>query len=659
MRRLTILQHLDLASWPSVSYNEIDDNEKKCFLDRCQAIELYANGEPIKLIERETRVNRKQLYRMVSRCLTTHADGRPYGYRALLRFIRINNYVRTKTVRTAVKGGAAGAFQQLIERYPSLEAWLKQQIKQRKVLIEQVGTEGRLRTRLRKLNQVHAGFLEQCRRIGITAANYPLNTDTLAIRALATWIKADVLRSFGEAARAAGASHLKGMPAHPAQVKRAAIVRPFQAVEFDGHRLDIRLKLVVQDPLGYTHEFELDRLWLLVILDVCSRAVLGYHLVYGREYNRYDVIKTVEQALQPHPDFPFSLKGLSYGAGGGFPSQKLPETGYATWEWIRLDNAKANLSQESLTALCEFVGCFADAGPAYSPDERPYIERFFGTLENQMSSRLPGYTGSSPNDFRRALSDSSTDLRLLVSLNEFVEIVEASLGAYNGTPHSGLSGRTPIEAMTYFVRGKQQLLKWLVESRRKTLCLMQTARKCTVRGYLETGTRPHINLFGVRYTSRTLAASTTLIGRKLLVYMNADDMRTVRAFLPDGAELGILNAHGEWGVTVHNLKLRREILKERGRSAVRQSEGNRPITDYVQAKLAQAKRKQRRAANELSSALRQIDRTTEHRTPPGPAKPIEVEQTSAHEKSLGAEDCTNKTDFAVPRTLSIGTGHAY
>lgn len=128
--------------------------------------------------------------------------------------------------------------------------------------------------------------------------------------------------------------------------------------------------MVVRDPLGFDHEFEIERVWLLVIIDICTRAVLGYHLVLASEYSRYDVIKTIEKALEPHRTYHFTLPGLGYGPHGGFPSQQLPELAYATWEWMRLDNAKANLAQETLSALCEFVGCFADAGPAYSPDER-------------------------------------------------------------------------------------------------------------------------------------------------------------------------------------------------------------------------------------------------------------------------------------------------
>lgn len=145
-------------------------------------------------------------------------------------------------------------------------------------------------------------------------------------------------------------------------------MRPYQVVEFDGHRLDIRLKVVVRDALGFEHEFEIERVWLPAIIDVCTRAVLGFHLAICREYSRYDVIKTIESALEPHRLRDFTIPGLAYGPHDGFPSQRLPELAYTTWEWMKLDNAKANLAKETLDALCEFVGCCADAGPKYSPD---------------------------------------------------------------------------------------------------------------------------------------------------------------------------------------------------------------------------------------------------------------------------------------------------
>ena len=235
--------------------------------------------------------------------------------------------------------------------------------------------------------------------------------------------------------------------------------------------------------------------------------------VYTKAMMPYVNATKPEKAISPHIPRTFTLNGVSYGAAGGFPSGKLPELGYAIWERIRLDNAKANLSNETITALCEFIGCTVDAGPPHQPDDRPYIERFFGTIASTLSSRMPGYTGSSPTDVRRALGDVKGNIRLFVSLSDMEELMEASIASYNATPHAGLNGKSPLEAMTYFIRAKSQLLLWLPEPKRKTMCLMQTPHRCRVRGYLPQGTRGHITLFQVRYTNQVLAASGTLLGK--------------------------------------------------------------------------------------------------------------------------------------------------
>lgn len=258
-RRKPELQVIDLTVWPTVAYTEFDDDTRRVFDARMQAVLGYARGDSLMQIEQATGVDRRQLYRLLGRALSPHPDGRPFGYRALVRYARIADYVRLRAV--VVRGergsrGTVGALSQLMERYPTLSAWLLLQVKQRRVSLGQISTDGHLRTRLRGLQALHDGFLRQCREIGLTGADYPFNTAGHAIRSLSRRVKAEMLRGFGTAARAAGASHLKGLPRFDDEVKVAA-TRPYQVVEFDGHRLDIRLKIVVRDPLGFEHEFEI------------------------------------------------------------------------------------------------------------------------------------------------------------------------------------------------------------------------------------------------------------------------------------------------------------------------------------------------------------------------------------------------------------------
>ena len=92
----------------------------------------------------------------------------------------------------------------------------------------------------------------------------------MAIRSLAASVRAECLRTFERGARLAGASHLKGLPSEARSMPAAQ--QALDVVEFDGHRLDVRLKVVVRDPLGFEQEFEIERIWLLVIVDVRGGA---------------------------------------------------------------------------------------------------------------------------------------------------------------------------------------------------------------------------------------------------------------------------------------------------------------------------------------------------------------------------------------------------
>ncbi len=513
-RRQRDLATIDLAQWPVANVLHLAPEDRQEYDRRENAIQLYVSGTPLTVIEEASGIGRKQLYRLLQRCLTPHDDGQLFGFRGLLWFQRTHAYRRSLPLKTKAhraRGGAAGVFGLLVESQPSLSEWLCKKVKERAIHSEQISTDGSLRIRLRGLSAVHAAFLTECRKLGLTVADYPFNTQQMGRRALAAAIKAEILRNFGSAARAAGATHLKGGPRSVHAITAPTAQHVLDVVEFDGHRLDIRLKIVVRDPLGFEQQFEIERIWLLVIIDVFSRAVLGYHLSLNREYNRHDIIRTLERALEPHRPRTFTLPGLHYGERDGFPSTSLSELSYATWTWIKLDSAKANLSDDVRHALTEFVGCFIDVGPAYTPDDRPYIERFFGSIATLLSSRLPGYTGSGPRDLRRALADPKGNLRLIVSLAELEDLLEAAIAAYNATPHNGLNGRTPLEAVEHSIRNRGAMLSWLPENRRSRLCLMQTPKRARVRGYLAQGQRGHVNFHGVRYTNALLAASATFL----------------------------------------------------------------------------------------------------------------------------------------------------
>jgi transposase InsO family protein len=663
-RRTIHRDEIDLSTWATVDVSVLAEADRTRFQRRYDAINRFVEGDTLASIRTACQIRNGQLYPLLDRCLATHSDGRLYGYRGLLPYRHQGGYTRTAPLRRATRptpGGAAGAFGVLLDAHPTLHDWLRRKVRERVVLLEQRNVDTGLKQRLNGLGRLHAAILNECRALGLTANDYPFTTQQLAKRSLSAAFRQLLLEQFGRAARASGASHLKGMPsAAPAPAPTQA----FDVVEFDGHRLDIRLKIVVTDPLGFEQQFEIERIWLLVIIDVYSRAVLGYHVSLNREYNRHDVVRTINHALTPHPHRKFTLPGLAYGNDDGFPSGKLSETVYATWSWFKLDSAKANLADDVRHALTEFMGCIVDVGPTYTPDDRPYIERIFGTIVSCLSSRLPGYTGANPRDARRLLADPKGNLRLFVSLTELEDLLEAVLAGYNATPHGGLNGRTPLEAMTHSIRNRGAWLNWLPESRRTQLYLMHTPKRARVRGYLAQGQRAHVNFYGVRYTNPTLAATAGFIGTELKLYFNSADLRTVHAVARDGTDLGLLKAQGAWGEVAHDLALRQEILRQRGRRHADRAMNGNYLETFVAAKI-KAARGSRRAASSLAKTLRSLSGAPTAMSvvaqpstpidPPSPPPTHSVHPQPILSISRVAPLPTGRID---PQSLSIGTGFA-
>jgi hypothetical protein len=112
--------------------------------------------------------------------------------------------------------GTAGAFDNLLQLHPTLGVWIDQQIGNKHITIDQRQGEDGLRIRLRGLKALHQGFLRECHLFGLTAADYPMNTEMLGIRSLAAVTKQRGLHSVDRADRPAGATHLKVPSEHRA-----------------------------------------------------------------------------------------------------------------------------------------------------------------------------------------------------------------------------------------------------------------------------------------------------------------------------------------------------------------------------------------------------------------------------------------------------------
>jgi hypothetical protein len=139
MSRRNALANADIAAWPEFDALALPARRRKKFEARRRAVELYAAHIAIRQIEEQTGVNRRQLYRLVDRCVEAHEDGRIFGYRALVRYARVSGYQRIAQVSIGHTGGSrgtAGAFVMLLEAHPSLAAWIKKQIADKRIALD-------------------------------------------------------------------------------------------------------------------------------------------------------------------------------------------------------------------------------------------------------------------------------------------------------------------------------------------------------------------------------------------------------------------------------------------------------------------------------------------------------------------------------------------
>ncbi|MDD5277946.1 MAG: hypothetical protein PHR16_17980 [Methylovulum sp.] len=598
-----------LAAWPSVLVESLSSQEQDRFLKASLAMELFARGSRLADIEQKTGVRRHQLYRLVRRATTVHKDGRIFGFRAFLSFVRVKPHHRESPLKRSYlldhKGGKTGAMAQLLASYPELNAFLERELAKTPLLLRprpngQVSVQG--------LKNIHRSFIAQCRALGLKETDYPLNQSQRGIRSLSKVIKNLASKSFANAAKSAGATRSKGcrsdLPANSLQ----AITRPYQAVELDGHLLDIRLSITCPDPFGFEQQVDLSRIWVLVVIDIYTRAILGYHLALAVEYDRHDVIRAVQNSVQPHAPVSFTISGLGYGQTGGFPSQHLPELAYAVWDEIRLDNAKAHFAEDTLKALRDQLGCLVHAGPARDPDKRPFIERFFNTLSSNMSHRLPSTTGSGPEELRRLLNASNQQLALAMPLSELEQLIEAVLASLNATPHESLGGRTPLQAMEYWVRDRLVPIRRLPKALQDDLCLLQCSHTGRVNGNIARGIRPNVSFYGVRYAGQALAERIDLIGKSVRLLYRPDDIRTLRIFEANGAEIGMLTASFQWNRTAHSLAMRRQILKFVRESKLKMDAETDPVHVYLRY-LRQEAPHRKKAATKLAAARRVASET--------------------------------------------------
>lgn len=563
--------NIDLSTWKMVLIDNLTPKQQELFLKRKKAIDLYFKSDTtVNQVIKTTGICETELRRFVKRCLGIDENGAVWGYRGLLPCKRLKSYERDN-LDNIQSTKLTGAFSLLLDKYPKI---------QEKIIATYFNKDKKyINDPIIKCKYLHKKFIDWCHIEGIKEHEYPFNTKEVAKRSLYRFINKLENEYFSEAARRRGENvktHANstgiGNPNTP------LISRPFQRVQFDGHRIDAMFSITFKTPEGDEITKVIDRIWLLAIIDVATRAILGYHISLNKEYSSFDVLQCIKNAIVPKEKMQLNIPELKYPNDYGFASLKIPETKWALWDEFLYDNAKANLAENVKTKLTQIVGCSINAGPVEMPERRGIIERFFGVLEENTYHRLPSTTGSNPKDPRRTNPEKKA-IKFNISVQHLQELTEILLANYNVTPHENNSGFTPLAVMQQRIERGLYPRVMAPEKQNEIMFLsLQTQR--TIKGSLKSGRRPYIYYEGVEYRNDVLSRSSDLVGKKLDILVNMDDLRNIRAFLPDGSEFGILTATGKWSITPHTLQTRKEINKLKANKHLHFTQLDDPIEIY-------------------------------------------------------------------------------
>lgn len=535
---------------------------------------------------------KSELYRYLERALELQPNGEIYGFHAIVGRKRLGpTYKRQSEVsaeQLAARTGMAGAFQAFMDAHPDLQEFVDRNARRYHAQNPEAIEKG-----LRK------SFRERVKKI-CSEKDYPRCTRDQGIRPLRKYIQ----RLLTEDALSLASTEIPAprlvLPCTPTA---ALMLPPYAETEHDGHKGDFFFVLKLPSLQGnwlYTAPL---RLWLLLLLDRGSRAILQYAYRFGStNYPAKAVLETFHKAFTRWTPRVLTLPGLRYAPGAGFPNGVLSSCDSRMIDLTAFDNAKANIAQIVQQRLTRSVGTVVNCGRAGEPLARAFVERLNRTLETSGFRKLP--TGFDPNSdddgMKRAFEVAK---KYAVTEDEVEQVLDTVLANYNAEHHSQI-GMSPLQAIEA-TDAKNLLLRTVedVERIRNDLGTFEVVRK--VRGGGNGGHRPFVEYVGGIYSNPALKKVPNVVGRSLrLIVPFLGDARYARGILQMGAsevDLGILTTAPPYSRSPHTLEQRRLMQRYSEKNAFRVPLGGDMVEAFDYVKRREAKERAA-AASELARA---------------------------------------------------------
>ena len=521
-------------SWDDIPAEVIPEKYRDIYRKRKEAVDMYIDGYSSTTILERTGISHNHIPEFIQKCVVVNEDGY-IGYQGLIPHMRVNKEDKRDS----------GEFSKLISEYPSLKDF---------IIGNFFGDKKYTLEKNMNLKTLHNKFLAECLRVGVQQHEYPFNTSNRGYVSLCKYVKVLQIENVNKQATRESKDNMQKIYSTGLgdRYTRNALI-PFSVVQVDGHIIDLEYNIEIYNNDGTVSKTIATRAWIFAVIDVATRCILGFSVSQEFNYNQYDVMDAIKNAIVPREKMDFTVKGFKYPENGGYYSLAFPELKYVLFDTIMLDNAKSHLAGYTVNKIVDDLKCSINFGSVATPETRGIVERFFGGLETRGFHKLPATTGSHTRDLKRREPEKAT-LKYDITYDEIVELLEVLIAEYNNTPHSGIENLTPLESMRkkIFEAG---MMPTLADAEMMTAIEhldYRTDTRKVVGG--KNGKRAYINFMSTEYRSRELALTGAYIGQTITIMYNPRDISTVEAYTSDGLYIGTLTAKGEFGTKSHSVK---------------------------------------------------------------------------------------------------------
>ncbi|MDF2652312.1 MAG: hypothetical protein K0Q73_8117, partial [Paenibacillus sp.] len=278
--------------WPSVDEANLNEKDKEIFKRRKEAIlNLYQKQMSFKEIKDATGVSEQNMRRLVKRCMSPDVSGVVWGFRALIPNKHVQVYRLNPIHEERNESRKTGEFLHLLDKHPDI-----------KELIDDLylGRNRRTLEPIMKSKNIHKRFIDECRKKEFSLSDYPFNTKHMGRKALQRYLNRLGYEHFvSSSSRYGHDAEQRAKHTGVGEQNHPSTLTPYQRVQFDAHRIDGMFAIKLTTPDGDEITRILDRFWILCLIDVATRTVLGYWISLMKEYNASDVMQCIRNGVLP------------------------------------------------------------------------------------------------------------------------------------------------------------------------------------------------------------------------------------------------------------------------------------------------------------------------------------------------------------------------